>query len=57
MLVLTRKPNQVLLLRVDNSTPRGDLEIRVKVLDIMGRRVAIGIEAPQNVHIIREEIA
>ena len=47
MLALTRKKGESLVL--------GN-EIQVKVLDIKGDQVKIGIEAPRDVSIYREEI-
>ena len=47
MLVLTRK--------VGASLNIGD-DITVKVIDIQGRQVRIGIEAPKDVHILRSEL-
>ena len=47
MLVLTRK--------VDESITIGD-EIKVKVLEIDGNKIKLGIEAPQDVEIHRQEI-
>lgn len=48
MLVLTRKAGEAILI--------GD-SVRVKVLEIAGGRVRIGIEAPADVRIHREEVA
>ena len=47
MLVLTRKPNQSIMI--------GD-EIEVSVLAIMGEKVRIGIEAPRSVPVFRKEV-
>lgn len=47
MLILTRK--------VGDSVSIGD-EIRVYVLEIRGYQVRIGIEAPRNIPIYRDEI-
>jgi len=47
MLVLTRKPGEELII--------GD-EVRVRVLEIMGQKVRIGITAPRDVSIHRAEI-
>ena len=49
MLVLTRKLNENILI--------GDQEITIKILDIRGGRVRLGIEAPHDVVIRREEVA
>ena len=47
MLILTRRLNESII--IDN-------DIIVKVLGIRGSQVRIGIEAPKDVHIIREEL-
>lgn len=48
MLVLTRKVNEALL--IEEGT------IRVVVLSVQGDQVKLGIEAPRQVSIMREEI-
>lgn len=47
MLVLSRKKEQVIRI--------GD-EIILKIVDIRGDKVRLGIEAPDHVHIVREEL-
>ena len=47
MLVLTRKSNQSIMI--------GD-DIEVSVLSVVGEKVRIGIQAPQNVPVFRTEI-
>jgi carbon storage regulator len=47
MLVLTRKSNQSIMI--------GD-EIEVSVLSVMGEKVRIGIQAPQQIPVFRKEI-
>lgn len=47
MLVLSRKADQVIV--IDGS-------IRVRVLEVVGSRVRLGIEAPREVGIVREEL-
>jgi carbon storage regulator len=47
MLVLTRKSNQSIMI--------GD-DIEVSVLSVMGEKVRIGIQAPQDVPVFRSEI-
>jgi carbon storage regulator len=47
MLVLTRKPNQSIMI--------GD-DIEVSVLSVMGEKVRIGINAPQDIPVFRTEI-
>ncbi|HUQ69248.1 MAG TPA: carbon storage regulator [Planctomycetaceae bacterium] len=48
MLVLTR--------RIDENILIGDHEITIKILEIRGGRVRLGIEAPRDVVIRREEL-
>jgi carbon storage regulator len=47
MLVLTRKSNQSIMI--------GD-DIEISVLSVMGEKVRIGIQAPQDVPVFRTEI-
>jgi carbon storage regulator len=47
MLVLTRKPNQSIMI--------GD-DIEVSVLSVVGDKVRIGINAPQDIPVFRTEI-
>lgn len=47
MLVLTRKSNQSIMI--------GD-DIQVSVLSVMGDKVRIGIQAPQDIPVFRTEI-
>lgn len=47
MLVLTRKPSEVIII--------GD-SIRITVVEIRGNRVRLGIEAPRDVPVARQEI-
>jgi carbon storage regulator len=47
MLVLTRKSNQSIMI--------GD-DIEISVLSVMGEKVRIGIQAPQNIPVFRKEI-
>jgi carbon storage regulator len=47
MLVLTRKPNQSIMI--------GD-DIEVSVLSVVGEKVRIGIHAPQDIPVFRTEI-
>jgi carbon storage regulator len=48
MLILTRKPGESLVM---------DDNIRITVISVRGNQVRIGIEAPKEVHVFREEIA
>jgi carbon storage regulator len=47
MLVLTRKANQSIMI--------GD-DIEVSVLQVMGEKVRIGIEAPRSIPVFRQEV-
>lgn len=47
MLVLTRKIGELIVI--------GD-DIKIKIVEIKGKQVRIGIEAPRNVEVNREEI-
>lgn len=47
MLVLTRKPGESIALGAD---------IKVSVVQVQGGKVRLGIEAPANVHIARQEL-
>jgi len=51
MLVLTRKRDEQIVLHLHNET------IRIQVVTVEGNRVRIGIEAPQDIKITREELA
>ncbi len=51
MLVLTRKKDQQLVIQV------GEENILVRVLDVNGDRVRLGIVAPRSVPVHREEVA
>lgn len=47
MLVLSRKPSQEIL--IDN-------DVRLKILDVSGQRVTLGVEAPDDRSILRGEL-
>jgi carbon storage regulator len=47
MLILTRRPHQAVIIGA---------EIEIKVLDIIGDRVRIGITAPREVKVLRQEL-
>lgn len=51
MLVLTRKPGETFVLGPGNES-----QIRIKVLDSTPGRVRIGIDAPRELLILREEL-
>lgn len=47
MLILTRKPEETLVI---------DKSIRVRIMSVNGNQVRIGIDAPKDIEIDREEI-
>lgn len=47
MLVVSRRPEETILI---------DREIRVRVLEIRGNRVRLGIEAPSHIPLARAEV-
>lgn len=47
MLILTRKPDETLVI---------DGDIRVRVMSVNGNQVRIGIDAPKDVAVDREEV-
>lgn len=47
MLILTRRPDETVVIGND---------IRVRVMGVNGNQVRIGIEAPKNIEVDREEI-
>ena len=49
MLVLTRKKNEVLLIGKEG-------EIKIRILNIEGNSVSVGITAPREIKIMREEL-
>lgn len=49
MLVLTRRDGESLYI--------GNTEIQVKILDVKGNQVKIGVQAPKDVLVFREELA
>jgi len=50
MLMLGRRKDEVIIIG------EGDSQIRVTVVDIVGNRVRLGIQAPPEVRILRGEI-
>ena len=46
MLILTRHPRQVVMIGAD---------IQIRVLDIVGDRVRLGITAPREIPVLRQE--
>src|SRR4029077_113834 len=51
MLVLTRRRDEAIIIRNRIGT-----EIRLLVVDVRGNKVRLGIEAPAEVNIVREEV-
>ena len=51
MLVLSRKKSE----RISLMLPNGEV-VRIVVVDTRGDKTRIGIEAPQNVKILRDEL-
>ena len=47
MLILTRKPNESIVIN-DN--------VVIKILSVMGNKIRIGIEAPEHINIVRDEV-
>ncbi len=47
MLILTRKPNESVI--IDNK-------VTLKILEVRGNQVRIGVEAPAHISIHREEV-
>lgn len=52
MLILRRLPGEALIL----SGPSGEIRILVSRVDTRTGRVKLGIEAPAEVHVVREEL-
>jgi len=52
MLVLARRPDETLILRVPNLAE----PIRVLVVGVRGSKVSLGVEAPREVTIDRSEV-
>ena len=48
MLILTRKPSESIII--------GDNVIKFKILTVKGQQVRIGVEAPKDIPVHREEI-
>lgn len=47
MLILTRRPGESIII---------DEDIKIKILAVSGNQISIGIEAPHDVNIVREEL-
>jgi len=56
MLILSRKSNESIVLFVDSSNGNGKEEVVIKVLEIHGNKVKIGVAASKDVIVAREEI-
>lgn len=55
MLVLTRKKREAILISDNIITPNGE-NIVIRVVEVHGDRIRIGIEAPKKYQIAREEL-
>lgn len=55
MLILTRKSNESIVFFV-NSNNNEKEKILVKILETHGNKVRIGVSAPKDVVVVREEI-
>ena len=51
MLILTRRRDEAIVIRNRFGT-----EIRLLVVDVKGNKVRLGIDAPADVNIVREEV-
>ena len=51
MLVLSRRRDEAIVMR-----SRAGIEIRLLVVDVRGNKVRLGIEAPPEIEIVREEV-
>ena len=51
MLILTRRPGETIII----ETPTGE-KITVAVLGVKGNQIRIGMDAPKDVTILREEL-
>jgi len=51
MLILTRRPGESIIIK----TPAGE-QITVRVLEVKGKQVRIGTDAPDDIAIVREEL-
>ncbi len=55
MLVLTRKKREAVLIAEGTVTIEGE-HITIRIIDVQGDRVRIGIDAPNKYQIAREEL-
>ncbi len=55
MLVLTRRPNE--RIRVQVPAGNGTVTVWISVVELIGGKARIGVDAPPNVRVDREEIA
>lgn len=55
MLVLTREKDEAIIIVVPDGTPH-PATIRIIIADIRGNKVRLGIDAPKNITVDREEI-
>lgn len=52
MLVITRKAEQ----SIELDIPTSDIHITVHIFEIEGDRIKVGIDAPQQVRVLRSEL-
>jgi carbon storage regulator len=50
MLILSRRPGERLVLMM------GDYKATIELIEISGNRVRVGIDAPREIEVVREEI-
>lgn len=51
MLILTRKIGEKILIQIPNYA-----DIVVEIVDLQGSRIQVGITAPEEINIVREEL-
>lgn len=57
MLVLTRKANDAIMLFWEGAPAEGEAAaVSIRILEVSGETVRIGIEAPAAVRVLREEV-
>lgn len=56
MLVLTRKLNEKIIIECKGEAEAFKDKIEIQVTEIKGKQVKIGIKAPKNISISREEV-
>jgi carbon storage regulator len=51
MLVLTRRPGEALIIELDNGE-----QVEVTVVSVKGNQVRLGMDAPDHIPVVREEL-